>query len=58
MQSWLGQRQADDLAIGDWVAAEFSSVLSIELSAGQMRATSFDTSLLGQPPGRSALPHP
>jgi uncharacterized protein len=39
MQSWLGQQQADDLAISDWVATEFSSALSIKLRTGQIGAT-------------------
>ena len=38
MQRWLGQQQADDLAISDWVATEFSSALSIKLRAGQIEA--------------------
>ena len=31
VQSWLSQQQADELAISDWVATEFSSALSIKL---------------------------
>ena len=38
MQQWLGQQRADDLAIRDWVATEFSSALSIKLRAGQIGA--------------------
>jgi uncharacterized protein len=38
MQSWLGQQDADELAISDWVATEFSSALSIKLRTGQIRA--------------------
>ncbi len=38
MQSWLGQRPAEDLAISDWVATEFSSALSIKLRTGQIAA--------------------
>ena len=38
MQGWLGQQQADDLAISDWVQTEFSSALSIKLRAGQIGA--------------------
>jgi|SRR5271165_645271 len=36
MQSWLGQQPAEDLAISDWVATEFSSALSIKLRTGQI----------------------
>src|SRR6266852_9290401 len=39
MQRWLGQQQADDLAISDWVATEFSSALSIKLRTGQIEAS-------------------
>ena len=38
MQSWLGQQPAEDLAISDWVATEFSSALSIKLRTGQIAA--------------------
>jgi uncharacterized protein len=38
MQSWLSQQQADELAISDWVATEFSSALSIKLRTGQIEA--------------------
>src|SRR5260370_34574557 len=31
MQQWLCQQRADDPAISDWVATEFSSALSIKL---------------------------
>jgi uncharacterized protein len=36
MQRWLGQQQADELTISDWVVTEFSSALSIKLRAGQI----------------------
>lgn len=36
MQRWLGQQQADELAISDWVVTEFSSALSIKLRDGQI----------------------
>ena len=36
MQRWLGQQQANELAISDWVVTEFSSALSIKLRAGQI----------------------
>src|SRR5438128_3438251 len=36
LQSWLAQQHADDLAISDWVATEFSSALSIKLRTGQI----------------------
>ena len=39
MQHWLGQQQADDLAISDWVATEFSSAPSIKLRTGQIEAS-------------------
>jgi predicted nucleic acid-binding protein len=39
MQRWLGQQRADDLAISDWAATEFSSALSIKLRAGQIEAS-------------------
>jgi hypothetical protein len=39
MQRWLGQQRADDLAISDWVATEFSSALSIKLRTGQIQAS-------------------
>lgn len=36
IQCWLGQQPADDLAISDWVATEFSSALSIKLRTGHI----------------------
>ena len=36
IQGWLGQQAEDDLAISDWVVAEFSSALSIKLRAGHI----------------------
>jgi len=36
MQGWLGHQAEGDLAISDWVATEFSSVLSIKLRAGHI----------------------
>src|SRR6266852_8811307 len=39
MQRWLGQQRADDLAISDWVATEFSSALSIKLRTRQIEAS-------------------
>lgn len=39
VQIWLGQQPADELAISDWVATEFSSALSIKLRTGQISAT-------------------
>jgi predicted nucleic acid-binding protein len=39
MQHWLGRQPEDDLAISDWVAAEFSAALSIKLRTGQIRIT-------------------
>jgi uncharacterized protein len=36
MQRWLGQQQAVEIAIRDWVVTEFSSALSIKLRAGQI----------------------
>ncbi len=40
MQTWLGEQQADSLAISDWVATEFSSALSIKLRAGHIEIAS------------------
>jgi uncharacterized protein len=39
VQIWLGRQPADELAISDWVATEFSSALSIKLRTGQIGAT-------------------
>src|SRR5260370_35863979 len=39
MQHWLGQQQADDLAISDWGATEFSAARSIKLRTGQIEAS-------------------
>jgi predicted nucleic acid-binding protein len=39
VQRWLGQQPADDLAISDWVATEFSSALSNKLRTGQIEAS-------------------
>jgi predicted nucleic acid-binding protein len=36
VQAWLGDQDAERLAISDWVAAEFSSALSIKLRTGQI----------------------
>ena len=38
MQGWLGKQDPDDLAISDWVAAEFSAALSIKLRTGRIEA--------------------
>ena len=38
MQTWLGEQDPDQLAISGWVAAEFSSALSIKLRSGQIEA--------------------
>jgi uncharacterized protein len=38
MQRWLGEQQADELAISDWVVTEFSAALSIKLRTGQIEA--------------------
>jgi hypothetical protein len=45
MQSWLGQQDVDELAIGDWVTTEVSSALSIKLRTGQIRIGSARTVL-------------
>jgi uncharacterized protein len=37
VQHWLGRQPEDNLAISDWVAAEFSSALSIKPRTGQIR---------------------
>jgi uncharacterized protein len=36
IQEWLGVQRLDPLAISDWVAAEFSSALSIKVRTGQI----------------------
>lgn len=36
MQDWLGDQSPARLAVSDWVAAEFSSALSIKLRTGQI----------------------
>jgi hypothetical protein len=38
MQAWLGEQDADDLAISGWVTTEFSAALSIKVRAGQIAA--------------------
>ena len=38
VQAWLDAQAADDLAISDWVGAEFSAALSIKRRLGQMGA--------------------
>lgn len=38
VQTWLAQQDAEDLAISDWVATEFSSALSLKLRAGRIDA--------------------
>jgi uncharacterized protein len=38
VQSWLSQQQADELAVSDWVATEFSSALSIKLRTRQIES--------------------
>lgn len=36
VQAWLTAQDADDLAISDWLATEFSSALSTKLRTGQI----------------------
>ncbi len=36
VQRWLGEREAEELAISEWVATEFSAALSIKLRSGQI----------------------
>ena len=38
IQEWLGEHDPDELAISDWVAAEFSAALSIKLRTGTIEA--------------------
>ena len=38
IQRWLGKQKPDDLAISDWVAAEFSAALSIKLRTEAIEA--------------------
>jgi len=38
MQRWLGEQQAEHLAISDWLVTEFSSALSIKLRSAQIEA--------------------
>jgi predicted nucleic acid-binding protein len=38
MQGWLGEQTPNDLVISDWVATEFSAVLSIKLRTGAIEA--------------------
>jgi hypothetical protein len=38
VQEWLGAQTPGDLAVSDWVAAEFSAALSIKLRNGDLEA--------------------
>jgi uncharacterized protein len=38
-QRWLDERNADELLVSEWVAAEFSAALSIKLRSRQIRAS-------------------
>ena len=47
LQTWLGEQAADELAISEWVATEFSAALSIKLRTGQLdSATRADALML------------
>jgi len=39
VQQWLGQQQPEELAISDWVIAEFSAALAAKLRAGRVDAS-------------------
>jgi predicted nucleic acid-binding protein len=39
LQQWLGQQKPEELAISDWVIAEFSAALAAKLRAGRVDAS-------------------
>jgi len=47
VQAWLGNQAAGELAISDWVLAEFSAALSIKLRTRQISATERAAALAG-----------
>jgi uncharacterized protein len=47
VQIWFSQRAPGDLAISDWVEAEFSAALSIKLRTGQLTAEDRARALAG-----------
>jgi predicted nucleic acid-binding protein len=47
LQQWLGQQEPDELAISDWVVAEFSAALATKLSAGRVDISERAAALAG-----------
>jgi predicted nucleic acid-binding protein len=45
LQQWLGEQKPEELAISDWVIAEFSAALAAKLRAGQLGASERATAL-------------
>jgi predicted nucleic acid-binding protein len=47
LQQWLGQQDPDELAISDWVVAEFSAALAAKLRAGRVDVSERAAALAG-----------